>query len=165
MTPEQARELFNEHREPGDLAHYGEKAAVAAIIAATQPATLQEGEVRKDTVAFVQEWMMSGDHEPDQWCRDFAAAIDARRPTEQSIFDAINEDCGTDAAAWIIARLAAAASPTPPALPEDLRKAAQAVVDDYPVASGMYPSLEGTDGKPGYGSIRRLAAVLAQAVP
>lgn len=34
MTPEQARALFNEHREPGDLAHYGEKAAVAAIMAA-----------------------------------------------------------------------------------------------------------------------------------
>lgn len=32
MTPEQARALFNEHREPGDLAHYGEKAAVAAIM-------------------------------------------------------------------------------------------------------------------------------------
>lgn len=31
-----------------------------------------------DTVAFVQEWMMSGDHEADQWHRDFAAAIDAR---------------------------------------------------------------------------------------
>lgn len=32
----------------------------------------------EDTVAFVQEWMMSGDHEPTQWDRDFAAAIDAR---------------------------------------------------------------------------------------
>ncbi|WP_174298153.1 hypothetical protein [Sphingomonas bacterium] len=32
----------------------------------------------RDTVAFVQEWMMSGDHEPDQWHRDFAAAIDER---------------------------------------------------------------------------------------
>jgi|GEM_PF-6367131 len=31
-----------------------------------------------ETVAFVQEWMMSGDHEPTQWDRDFAAAIDAR---------------------------------------------------------------------------------------
>jgi hypothetical protein len=31
-----------------------------------------------DTVAFVQEWMMSSDHEPTQWDRDFAAAIDAR---------------------------------------------------------------------------------------
>jgi len=70
-------------------------------------------EPRKDTVAFVQEWMMSGDHEPDQWHRDFAAAIDARRPTEQSIFEAINEECGTDAAAWIIARIAASASPEP----------------------------------------------------
>lgn len=38
MTPEQARELFNEHREPGDLAHYGEKAAVAAILAAVNQA-------------------------------------------------------------------------------------------------------------------------------
>lgn len=35
MTPEQARALFNEHREPGDLAGYGEKAAVAAIMEAT----------------------------------------------------------------------------------------------------------------------------------
>lgn len=32
----------------------------------------------EDTVAFVQQWMASGDHEPDQWHRDFAAAIDAR---------------------------------------------------------------------------------------
>lgn len=32
MTEDQARALFNEHREPGDLAHYGEKAAVAAIM-------------------------------------------------------------------------------------------------------------------------------------
>lgn len=35
-------------------------------------------EPRADTVAFVQEWMMSGDHDPTQWDRDFAAAIDAR---------------------------------------------------------------------------------------
>lgn len=34
---------------------------------------------REDTVAFVQEWMMSGDHEPSQWERDFAAAIDDRQ--------------------------------------------------------------------------------------
>jgi hypothetical protein len=32
MTEEQARMLFNEHREPGDMAHYGEKAAVAALM-------------------------------------------------------------------------------------------------------------------------------------
>ena len=32
----------------------------------------------QNTVAFVQEWLMSGDHEPSQWDRDFAAAIDAR---------------------------------------------------------------------------------------
>jgi len=31
-----------------------------------------------DTVAFVQSWLMSSDHEPSQWDRDFAAAIDAR---------------------------------------------------------------------------------------
>jgi len=37
-----------------------------------------ESNQRTDTVTFVQEWMMSGDHEPDQWHRDFAAAIDAR---------------------------------------------------------------------------------------
>jgi len=35
MKPEQARALFNEHRETGDMAHYGEKAAVAAILAST----------------------------------------------------------------------------------------------------------------------------------
>ena len=34
MTPEQARALFNEYRKPGDMAHYGEKAAVAAIMEA-----------------------------------------------------------------------------------------------------------------------------------
>lgn len=40
----------------------------------------------QDTVVFVQEWMMSGDHEADQWHRDFASAIDARScpaPTDQ----------------------------------------------------------------------------------
>lgn len=42
MTPEQARALFYEHREPGDLAHYGEKAAVAAILAATQSKAAQD---------------------------------------------------------------------------------------------------------------------------
>ena len=46
MTEDQARALFNDHREPGDLAHYGEKAAVAAILAATQPVTLLEKTVR-----------------------------------------------------------------------------------------------------------------------
>jgi hypothetical protein len=45
-------------------------------------------EQEQSTVAFVQEWMMSGDHEPDQWHRDFAAAIDARTPTP----DAVNAD-------------------------------------------------------------------------
>lgn len=31
-----------------------------------------------DTVFFVQQWMLSSDYKPDQWTRDFAAAIDAR---------------------------------------------------------------------------------------
>jgi hypothetical protein len=34
--------------------------------------------VEKDTIAFVQEWMMSADYEPTGWDRSFAAAIDAR---------------------------------------------------------------------------------------
>lgn len=41
MTPEQARALFLEHCQPGDrgtLERYGEKAAVAAILAATNQA-------------------------------------------------------------------------------------------------------------------------------
>lgn len=37
-----------------------------------------QSEPAADTVAFVQHWMASGDHGPDQWHRDFAAAIDAR---------------------------------------------------------------------------------------
>jgi hypothetical protein len=49
-------------------------AAKATAILALQSS--ERGEA--DTVAFVQKWMMSGDHEADQWHRDFAAAIDAR---------------------------------------------------------------------------------------
>ena len=58
---------------------------------------------QQTTVQFVQEWMMSGDHEPNQWHRDFAAAIDARLPTEQAIFEAIKDECGTDRAARMMA--------------------------------------------------------------
>ena len=45
------------------------------------------------TVEFVQEWMMSGDHEPDQWTHDFAAAIDARlmNPPAVAITEAIRK--------------------------------------------------------------------------
>lgn len=52
MTPEQARALFNEHREPGDLAHYGEKAAVAAILSAVEqvPPALSEIEQARNEV-------------------------------------------------------------------------------------------------------------------
>jgi len=49
--------------------------AVTAIRAALSPSWEQD---HPDTLAFVQEWMMSGDHEADQWHRDFAAAIDTR---------------------------------------------------------------------------------------
>lgn len=51
MTPEQARALFNEHREPGDMAHYGEKAAVAAILAATK-----KPKEDADEFETVEEW-------------------------------------------------------------------------------------------------------------
>lgn len=50
---------------------------LAAALASHPAAGDGEGE-HKDTLAFVQGWMMSGDHEADQWHRDFAAAIDAR---------------------------------------------------------------------------------------
>jgi len=40
MTPEQARELFQKHRQYGDMANYGEKAAVAAIMEAVEHAAL-----------------------------------------------------------------------------------------------------------------------------
>lgn len=46
-----------------------------------------------------------------------------------------------------------------------LREAAQRVVDDYPAAAGACASIEGGDGKPGWGSIRRLAEVLATHSP
>ncbi|MET0375977.1 MAG: hypothetical protein ABW128_17185 [Rhizorhabdus sp.] len=51
-----------------------------------------------DTVAFVQKWMMSGDHEPTQWDRDFAAAIDDREGVTQldeSAEAMICTGCGT----------------------------------------------------------------------
>jgi hypothetical protein len=51
-------------------------AAGRAYLAAAP--TPQRPVAAQSTVAFVQEWMMSGDHDPDQWHRDFAAAIDAR---------------------------------------------------------------------------------------
>jgi len=48
---------------------------------------------------------------------------------------------------------------------EGLREAAQRVVDDYPAAAGACASIEGGDGKPGWGSIRRLAEALATHSP
>ena len=61
------------------MAHYADIALAAfAEPAAAMPA-------REDTVAFVQKWMMSGDHAPDQWHRDFAAAIDARALANRSV--------------------------------------------------------------------------------
>ncbi|MBY2957564.1 hypothetical protein FIV32_02215 [Sphingomonadales bacterium 58] len=43
----------------------------------------------QSTVEFVQDWLMSGDHEPDDWHKRFAAAIDARSalspPASQSV--------------------------------------------------------------------------------
>jgi len=41
MNADQARALFLEHCEPGGLSHYGEKAAVAAILAATSQPKMQ----------------------------------------------------------------------------------------------------------------------------
>lgn len=35
-------------------------------------------DANKDTIAFVQEWLMSGDYPADTWTHEFAAAIDAR---------------------------------------------------------------------------------------
>lgn len=54
MTEQEARALFLEHCQPGDMSHYGEKAAVAAILAAV-------GAHGRQHVAYVDEgkfeWM------------------------------------------------------------------------------------------------------------
>lgn len=63
------------------------------------PAT--EKAVETDTVAFVQEWMMSGDHEADQWHRDFAAAIDARTAPPAADVAAMREACAKVAEAAV----------------------------------------------------------------
>lgn len=63
---------------------------IASLPPATDPA--------KETVAFVQEWLMSSDHEPTQWDRDFAAAIDARckrQPTDADIQAMAQRFCAT----------------------------------------------------------------------
>lgn len=89
------------------LAQGGEQITMSreqfAEIAKTSTDATQTREAEGDTVKFVQEWMMSGDHEPNHWHRDFAAAIDARLPTEQVIFEAIKDECGTDRAARMMA--------------------------------------------------------------
>ena len=56
----------------------------------TVPDRAAEREGEAGTVAFVQEWMMSGDHEPTKWDRDFAAAIDARATTLRTERDALS---------------------------------------------------------------------------
>jgi len=87
MTPEQARALFYEHREPGDLAHYGEKAAVAAILAATD----QSGEVGRLRVALslALPWLSAPLDDRDQSAsgaayRAVAAALATNPATAQT---------------------------------------------------------------------------------
>lgn len=63
----------------------------------TMPLYARPAPSNPDTVAFVQEWMMSGDHEADQWHRDFAAAIDARHtPSNPDRLVEALRDFGTD---------------------------------------------------------------------
>jgi hypothetical protein len=88
------------------------------------PTPERAGGWQQDTVAFVQEWLMSGDHEPTQWDRDFAAAIDARaggwqqeqasrmRAALQDIADA--EPIPNDAVAFVWCRNVALAALTQP---------------------------------------------------
>jgi hypothetical protein len=70
MTPDQARALFLEHCEPGDLSHYGEKAAVAAILAAM---TVADGFVLVP-------------HKPTQAMLDNAYDMDATELQRRSIW-------------------------------------------------------------------------------
>jgi hypothetical protein len=45
----------------------------------------------QSTVEFVQEWMMSGDYEADDWTKQFAAAIDARASIGSHAGDHVGE--------------------------------------------------------------------------
>lgn len=77
----------------------------ASLPPATDPA--------KETVAFVQHWLMSSDHEPTQWDRDFAAAIDARcklQPTDADIQAMAERFCSTPLP-WSVASDACATAP------------------------------------------------------
>lgn len=62
MTPDEARALFNEHREPGDMAHYGEKAAVAAILA-----SVDERPMRKVVAAVINEMSRQMPSTTEDW--------------------------------------------------------------------------------------------------
>jgi len=62
-------------KEAADVANFS---MMVADVCGALPTTGDVREAAPETLAFVQHWMMSGDHEPDQWHRDFAAAIDAR---------------------------------------------------------------------------------------
>lgn len=59
-----------------------------------------------------------------------------------------------------IAQCSPPVSATPAPDSEKLREAARRVVDDFPAAAGKFDTIEGTDGQPGWGSIRALAAAL-----
>jgi len=48
-------------------------------------------EPRKDTVAFVQDWLMNSDYDPTQFDKGFAAAIDARHGFDDAALTAIAE--------------------------------------------------------------------------
>lgn len=71
-------EIVSDYAEWRDAQH-----AEPVTKAHTLPPQERVGE--PDTVAFVQEWMMSGDHEADQWHRDFADAIDRRTPPAAAV--------------------------------------------------------------------------------
>lgn len=55
---------------------------VEGMTTEAQVKTVPEGR-EQSTIEFVQSWMLSGDYEPDQWHKDFAAAIDARSTPPQ----------------------------------------------------------------------------------
>jgi hypothetical protein len=82
MNADQARALFLEHCEPSDLSHYGEKAAVAAILAATELATSKEGEALAET--WLDKRVSPGssrdrDYDADDMIDAFLAGIESKR--------------------------------------------------------------------------------------
>ena len=99
MSPEQARALFLDQLGPNDtLARYGEKAAVAAILAAAQSATsspqpvvwrwrFKDSAIKGDFWKYTDEWPLKGEPKTIDWerCEKVVEPLFATAPKAVSL--------------------------------------------------------------------------------